>query len=61
MILKSYEIEKLNFDKKKFILLYGKNEGAKAELVDNLIKNSNIKKKNKIRGKRNNRKQSKFF
>tara|TARA_X000000368_G_C23027994_1_gene711153 strand:+ start:1047 stop:2045 length:999 start_codon:yes stop_codon:yes gene_type:complete len=51
MILKSYEIEKLNFDKKKFILLYGKNEGAKAELVDNLIKNSNIKKKIKFEEK----------
>ena len=38
MILKSYEINKVDLSKKNIILLYGKNEGAKNEAINNLIK-----------------------
>jgi DNA polymerase-3 subunit delta len=38
MIVKSYEIEKINLEKTKYILLYGKNEGLKNETIKNLIK-----------------------
>ena len=37
MIVKSYEIEKINLEKTKYILLYGKNEGLKNETIKNLI------------------------
>ena len=43
MILKSYEIKKINFDKVNFILFYGQNEGAKEEEISQII----IKKDNK--------------
>jgi len=33
MIFKSFEIEKINFDEKKFCLLYGNNEGLKKEII----------------------------
>jgi len=39
MIIKSYELNKLNFDQKRLILFYGKNEGLKNELINNLLKN----------------------
>ena len=39
MIIKSYEINKINFDQNKLVLLYGKNEGFKNEATNNLIKN----------------------
>ena len=39
MIIKSYELNKINFKKKKFILFYGKNEGLKNESTNNLLKN----------------------
>ena len=39
MILKSYEIKKINLSKSKIILLYGKNEGAKKEALKTLIDN----------------------
>ena len=39
MIIKSYELNKLNLDKNKMILFYGKNEGLKNELINNLLKN----------------------
>ena len=39
MIIKSYEIKKIDIDKNKFILFYGKNEGLKNEAIKNLIKN----------------------
>tara|TARA_Y100000741_G_scaffold343737_1_gene307780 strand:+ start:274 stop:1248 length:975 start_codon:yes stop_codon:yes gene_type:complete len=42
MIIKSFELNKLNFEKNKFFLTYGDNPGAKEELI-NLIIN---KKKN---------------
>ena len=43
MILKSYEIKKINFDKVNFILFYGQNEGAKEEQISQIV----IKKDNK--------------
>jgi DNA polymerase-3 subunit delta len=39
MIIKSYESSKINLNKNKFILFYGKNEGLKNEATNNLIKN----------------------
>ena len=39
MIIKSYEANKINFEKNKFVLFYGKNEGFKNEVTKNLIKN----------------------
>ena len=39
MIIKSYELNKLNFDQKKIILFYGRNEGLKNESTKNLLKN----------------------
>jgi DNA polymerase III subunit delta len=41
MIIKSYEINKIDFDQNKLILLYGKNEGLKNEVTINLLKNKN--------------------
>ena len=38
MILKFYELNKINLIKNKLILLYGKNEGLKNDAIDNLIK-----------------------
>ena len=38
MIIKSFEINKIELDKNKFILLYGKNEGFKTETTNNLLK-----------------------
>ena len=39
MIIKSYETNKINFEKNKYFLFYGKNEGFKNEVTNNLIKN----------------------
>jgi DNA polymerase III subunit delta len=39
MIFKSHEIRKINLEKNKFVLFYGKNEGLKNESIINLIKN----------------------
>ena len=39
MIFKSYEIKKINSDKSKIILLYGKNDAQKEEAI-NLISNN---------------------
>jgi len=45
MIIKSFEINKLEINRNKFILLYGKNEGFKNEVTNNLLKDkSKIKK-----------------
>ena len=41
MILKSYEINKINQNIKHLILFYGRNEGLKNEALDVLIKNEN--------------------
>ena len=38
MILKFYETNKINLERDKFILFYGKNEGFKTESIKNLIK-----------------------
>ena len=42
MILKPYEAEKINLKKSKIILLYGKNEGQKKEIIEKLIDDKNI-------------------
>ena len=39
MIIKSYELNKINFEQSKLILFYGKNEGLKNESINNLLKN----------------------
>ena len=41
MILKSYEINKINQNINHFILFYGKNEGLKNEALNILVKNKN--------------------
>jgi len=41
MIIKSFEIEKININNCNFILLYGKNEGLKNHTINNLILNKN--------------------
>ena len=38
MIVKNYEIDKINFLKKNFILAYGLNEGHKKEVIEKIIK-----------------------
>jgi len=45
MIIKSFEINKIQLDENKFILLYGKNEGFKNEITNNLIKDKSKVKK----------------
>ena len=42
MILKSYEINKINQNINHFILFYGKNEGLKNETLNILVKNKNV-------------------
>tara|TARA_B100000674_G_C37883206_1_gene935350 strand:- start:71 stop:1045 length:975 start_codon:yes stop_codon:yes gene_type:complete len=42
MILKFFEINKINLDKNNIILFYGKNEGLKDEVSRKIIKNNNI-------------------
>jgi DNA polymerase III subunit delta len=39
MIIKYFDLKKIDLNLNKFILLYGKNEGLKNESIDNLIKN----------------------
>ena len=41
MIIKSFEINKINIKKTPYILLYGKNEGLKNETTQTLLKNKN--------------------
>ena len=40
MILKSFEINKINLKKNKIILIYGKNEGLKNDALNSILKNS---------------------
>ena len=40
MILKSFEIKKINLKRNKIILIYGKNEGLKNESLNLILKNS---------------------
>ena len=42
MIIKSFEIKKINLNKNPFILLYGKNEGLKSQVKQELLKNKTI-------------------
>ena len=42
MIIKSFEINKINLKKNKFLLFYGKNEGLKNEVKNSLLKNKNL-------------------
>ncbi len=42
MIIKSFEIKKINLDKTPFVLLYGKNEGLKSQIKIELLKNKKI-------------------
>tara|TARA_B100001063_G_scaffold157197_1_gene146630 strand:+ start:2523 stop:3521 length:999 start_codon:yes stop_codon:yes gene_type:complete len=44
MIVKNYEIKKINFKNSKFFLLYGDNEGFKNEVIDLIISEKKIKK-----------------
>ena len=44
MIIKTYEIDKINFEINNFILFYGQNEGFKKEEIEK------IRLKNKING-----------
>ena len=39
MIIKTFEINKINFDKQNFFLIYGENEGLKNEVVQKIKKN----------------------
>ena len=41
MIIKSFEINKINLKKNSLILFYGKNEGLKNETIKNLLKKTN--------------------
>ena len=41
MIIKTFEVNKKKFDKQNFFLIYGENEGFKAEIIQNLKKNFN--------------------
>ena len=44
MIIKHFEISKLNFEKNKLILLYGTNDGLKNEFINSFLYKLNIKK-----------------
>ena len=41
MIIKFFELNKIDLNKKRLILLYGVNEGLKKQAIDNLIKGKN--------------------
>ena len=41
MILKSYQINKIDLNQNKFVLFYGKNEGLRSAAIKSLIKNKN--------------------
>jgi len=45
MIIKSFEINKINLINSPFILLYGQNEGLKEHTITSLIKDQNITQK----------------
>ena len=38
MIIKSFELEKIDLKNKKFFLLYGENQGLKNELIEKKFK-----------------------
>ena len=39
MIIKNYETDKIKLSSNQHLLFYGKNEGLKEEIINNLIKN----------------------
>ena len=39
MITKYYEANKINLEENKFLLFYGRNDGYKSEIIQNLVKN----------------------
>ena len=41
MIIKSYELNKINLNQSPFVLLYGKNEGFKSQITAQILKNKN--------------------
>ena len=43
MIIKSFELNKINLNKNKFFLTYGENQGAKEELINSIIQQKKIK------------------
>ena len=43
MIIKYFDLDKINIKKNKNILLYGKNEGLKKETISNLLTNYDLK------------------
>ena len=51
MILKSFESEKINISKINFLLFYGNNEGAKEEVINNILKKENFENINKYEEK----------
>ena len=44
MIVKSFEINKINFNKNHFYLLYGENEGFKNEIIKSYFEKKYLKK-----------------
>ena len=42
MIVKSFEINKINLSKINFFLFYGENEGLKNEIINNKFKNKYV-------------------
>ena len=40
MLVKSFEVDKVNLDKNKIILMHGKNDGLKNEIINLLTKNN---------------------
>ena len=48
MIIKSYEINKVNFEKNNFFLFYGENEGFKNEIIQTYFENKYKKKNTQI-------------
>ena len=43
MIIKYFDLDKINIKQNKNILLYGKNEGLKKETISNLLANNYLK------------------
>src|SRR5210317_2163540 len=41
MIIKSYEVNKINFEINNLLLFYGKNESLKNKTINKIIKNTN--------------------
>ena len=44
MIIKSFEIDKINIKSNNFYLFYGENEGSKNEAIEKIKKDQKIKK-----------------